>query len=117
MAMMAQQGQVGQASQKSWRQELASPAGWSKASTYTMADLKMLRVEMAIGYVVAGFSAVLVPVRAWQAVYVHGHGVWTSVENAVVGPVIAFLSFVCSIGNVPLAAALWKGGITDGAVV
>jgi uncharacterized protein len=117
MAMMAQQGEVAQAGHKSWRQELASPAGWSKASTYTMADLKMLRVEMAIGYVVAGFLAVLVPVRAWQALFVHGHGVWTSIENAVVGPVIAFLSFVCSIGNVPLAAALWKGGISFGGVV
>jgi uncharacterized membrane protein YraQ (UPF0718 family)/YHS domain-containing protein len=100
-----------------WRQKLTSPAAWADSAGYTVADLKMLRTEMAIGYVVAGFLAVLVPVRAWNALFVHGHGVWTSIENAAIGPVIAFFSFVCSIGNVPLAAALWKGGISFGGVV
>ena len=46
-----------------------------------------------------------------------GHGFWTSVENAIVGPFIAIISFVCSIGNVPLAAALWSGGISFGGVI
>ena len=46
-----------------------------------------------------------------------GHGFWTSLENAIVGPFIAIISFVCSIGNVPLAAALWKGGISFGGVI
>ena len=46
-----------------------------------------------------------------------GHGFWTSVENVIVGPFIAIISFVCSIGNVPLAAALWKGGISFGGVI
>ena len=77
----------------------------------------MLRRELLIGYVVAGFLAVLVPDSAWNAVFMHGHGIWTTIENAIVGPVIAFLSFVCSIGNVPLAAALWKGGISFGGVI
>ena len=49
--------------------------------------------------------------------FLHGHGFWTSLENVVVGPFIAIISFVCSIGNVPLAAALWKGGISFGGVV
>ena len=49
--------------------------------------------------------------------FLHGHGVWTSVENVIVGPFIAIISFVCSIGNVPLAAALWQGGISFGGVV
>ena len=99
------------------RKKLASRAAWSDSAGYTIADLTMLRREMAIGYVVAGFLAVLVPTSVWNAVFIHGHGVWTTVENAIVGPVIAFLSFVCSIGNVPLAAALWKGGISFGGVV
>jgi YHS domain-containing protein len=77
----------------------------------------MLRTEMTVGYLVAGFLAVLVPVRAWNAMFIQGHGVWTAIENAIVGPVIAFVSFVCSIGNVPLAAALWKGGISFGGVI
>jgi uncharacterized membrane protein YraQ (UPF0718 family) len=50
-------------------------------------------------------------------VFLHGHGFWTSLENVVVGPLIAVVSFVCSIGNVPLAAALWHGGIGFGGVV
>jgi YHS domain-containing protein/uncharacterized membrane protein YraQ (UPF0718 family) len=100
-----------------WRNKLASRAAWSDSASYTIADLKMLRREMVIGYVIAGFLAVLVPTGFWNAVFIHGHGVWTSVENAIVGPVIAFISFVCSIGNVPLAAALWKGGISFGGVV
>ena len=92
-------------------------AGWADAATYTMGDLKMLRKEILIGYVVAGFLAVLVPASWWNELFLHGHGVWTQVENALVGPVIAFASFVCSIGNIPLAAALWKGGIGFGGVV
>ena len=100
-----------------WRQKLGSRAAWSDAASYSIADLTMLRREMVIGYLVAGFLAVLVPTSMWSAVFIHGHGIWTDIENAVVGPVIAFASFVCSIGNVPLAAALWKGGISFGGVV
>jgi uncharacterized membrane protein YraQ (UPF0718 family) len=77
----------------------------------------MLRREMVIGYTVAGFLAVIVPTSVWQAVFVTGHGFWTSLENVIVGPFIAVISFVCSIGNVPLAASLWKGGISFGGVI
>src|SRR3989441_6217208 len=94
-----------------------SPAAWADAASYTMADLVMLRKEMIIGYLVAGFLAILVPNSLWNAIFFHGHGVATSIENVIVGPLIAILSFVCSIGNVPLAAALWKGGISFGGVV
>jgi uncharacterized protein len=100
-----------------WRKRLGSRAGWADAASYTMADITMLRRELLIGYGVAGFLAVLVPASVWSAVFLSGHGVWTSIENAVVGPLIAIISFVCSIGNVPLAAALWKGGISFGGVV
>ena len=96
---------------------LRSPAAWADAASYTMADLVMLRKEMIIGYLVAGFLAVLVPNSLWNAIFFHGHGVATSIENVIVGPLIAIISFVCSIGNVPLAAALWKGGISFGGVV
>ena len=96
---------------------LRSPAAWADAASYTMADLVMLRREMLIGYLVAGFLAVLVPTSLWNVIFFHGHGVATSIENAIVGPLIAIISFVCSIGNVPLAAALWKGGISFGGVV
>jgi uncharacterized membrane protein YraQ (UPF0718 family) len=94
-----------------------SLAGWADAASYTLADVKMLRKEMAAGYLVAGFLAVLVPTNVWRDVFVSGHGFWTSLENVVVGPFIAIVSFVCSVGNVPLGAALWHGGISFGGVV
>lgn len=100
-----------------WRTKLRSKGGWANAATYAIADLTMLRKELLIGYAAAGFLAVMVPVRAWNVVFLHGHGFWTSLENVVVGPSIAVVSFVCSIGNVPLAAALWHGGISFGGVV
>jgi len=100
-----------------WRRRIRSAAGWSDAAGYTMSDLTMLRREMVTGFLVAGFLAVLVPVRAWNAVFLHGHGFWTTLENVIVGPFVAIISFVCSIGNVPLAAALWQGGISFGGVI
>jgi uncharacterized membrane protein YraQ (UPF0718 family)/YHS domain-containing protein len=97
--------------------QLRSPAKWADSATYTMADLTMLRRDLFLGYLIAGFLAVLVPASAWQALFVTGHGFWTSLENAIVGPFIAIISFVCSIGNVPLAATLWHGGISFGGVI
>src|SRR5262249_47249015 len=103
-----------EASRESWRERIKSPAGWADAASYTFAVAKMLRKEMAAGYLVAGFLAVLVPVSFWNAIFLTGHGFWTSLQNVIVGPFIAIISFVCSIGNVPLAAALWHGGISFG---
>jgi uncharacterized protein len=108
---------AGGAAQPPLRTRLKSVSGWADSAGYTMSDLTMVRRELLIGYTVAGFLAVLVPTSVWQAVFVTGHGFWTSVENALVGPFIAIISFVCSIGNVPLAAALWKGGISFGGVI
>ena len=100
-----------------WRTRLASVGGWSDAARATMADVGMLRRELLVGFVVAGLLTVVVPVHVWNDLFVTGHGFWTSLENAVVGPFVALVSFVCSIGNVPLAAALWKGGSSFGGVV
>jgi uncharacterized membrane protein YraQ (UPF0718 family)/YHS domain-containing protein len=94
-----------------------SKAAWSDASSYAVADVSMLRKELAIGYLIAGFLAALVSNHFWNALFLHGHGFWTSLENALVGPLIAVISWVCSIGNVPLAAALWSGGISFGGVI
>ncbi|HZQ27804.1 MAG TPA: permease [Acidimicrobiales bacterium] len=94
-----------------------SKAGWADAASYTMADLTMLRKELFIGYAVAGVLAVVVPMHAWNDVFMHGHGFWTTLENVLIGPFIAFISFVCSVGNVPMAAALWHGGISFGGVI
>jgi hypothetical protein len=96
---------------------IRTAGGWAAAAGYTMSDLRMLRRELLVGFVAAGFLAGLVPNRVWGDLFFHGHGFWTSLENVVVGPIVAIFSFVCSIGNVPLAAALWQGGISFGGVV
>jgi uncharacterized membrane protein YraQ (UPF0718 family)/YHS domain-containing protein len=101
----------------SLRQRLRSRAGWVAAAGYAISDLKMLRRELVIGYLVSGILAVAVPTSLYGVLFLQGHGVWTELENVVVGPVIAFVSFVCSVGNVPLAAALFKGGFSFGGTI
>ncbi len=100
-----------------WKTKLRSKAGWADAASYTMADLTMLRKELVIGYVIAGFLSVAVPDRVFANVFLTGHGFWTSLENVIVGPLLACVSFVCSVGNVPMAAALYRGGISFGGVI
>ena len=100
-----------------FRDRLRSVAGWSDAAGYTISDLTMLRKELVIGFAIAGFADVAVPMSFWRSLFLTGHGFWSSLENVILGPFLAIISFVCSIGNVPLAAALWSGGITFGGVV
>lgn len=100
-----------------WSDKLRSKAAWADAASYTIADISMLRRELVIGYAVAGFLAVLVPMSAWNDLFIPGHGIWTTLENVLLGPFIALISFVCSVGNVPMAAALWHGGISFGGVI
>jgi len=96
---------------------LRSRAGWSDAAGYLISDLTMIRKELVIGFLVAGFITVLVPDAVWQSLFATGHGFWSSLENVIVGPFLAIISFVCSVGNVPLAATLWHGGASFGGVV
>jgi YHS domain-containing protein/uncharacterized membrane protein YraQ (UPF0718 family) len=99
------------------RERLRTRAGWSDAAGYMISDLTMIRKELVIGFLVAGFITVLVPTAVWQSLFLTGHGFWSSLENVIVGPFLAIISFVCSVGNVPLAATLWHGGASFGGVV
>ena len=101
----------------SWRTRIRSLAGWSDAAGYTISDLTMLRKELVIGFVVAGFAEAAVPTSIWRSLFITGHGFWSVLENVLLGPFLAIISFVCSIGNVPLAAALWNGGISFGGTI
>ncbi len=101
----------------SWRAKMTSRRGWKNAAGYTMGDFIMLRKELTFGFIVAGLASTLVPLHVWSALFLSGHGLISAIENAIIGPFIAFISFVCSIGNIPLAAALWQGGITFGGVI
>ncbi|MGD8319482.1 MAG: permease [Gemmatimonadota bacterium] len=89
---------------------------------YYAMDFRMVGKDIILGLVIAGTLAALVPREWWATLFLSsqagGHpGFWVSLENAVVGPFIAILSFVCSVGNIPLAAVLWNGGISFGGVV
>ena len=94
----------------------AGEATWKDACGYTIGDFTMVRVELLIGFAVAGL-ATLVPVSFWNLLFISGHGFFSSLENALISPIIAFISFVCSVGNVPLAAALWHSGISFGGTI
>ncbi len=99
------------------RSGIRTLAGWADAASYTISDLTMLRKELLAGFVLAGFAGVAVPVSFWQSLFLTGHGFWSDLENVALGPFLAIISFVCSIGNVPLAAALWAGGISFGGTI
>ena len=73
--------------------------------------------DLVIGLFVAGAIAAWVPDRFWQSFFITGHPLAAKVWGPLIGPVVAIISFVCSIGNVPLAVVLWKGGISFGGVV
>lgn len=96
-----------------WRQA----KNWSSAAGYTIGDFIMLRKELVIGFIVAGLAATVVPFSWWQSLFLSDRGFLSALENAIIGPFLAFISFVCSVGNVPLAAALWHAGITFGGVI
>ena len=101
----------------SLRERLGSASAWSDVAHNFRGDWKMLYREVAIGFLLAGFIAQLGN-GFFESLFIHSAPApLPTIENALVGPIIAVLSFVCSIGNVPLAAVLWSGGISFGGVL
>lgn len=99
-----------------WRR-LFSPAGFTSVShVFVMEWLAILR-DLVIGLFIAGAIAAWVPESFWQDFFLANHPSWSAVWGPIVGPFVAIVSFVCSIGNVPLAAVLWNGGISFGGVI
>jgi uncharacterized membrane protein YraQ (UPF0718 family) len=103
-------------STSTWRDRLDREHVQS-AARYSIGDLTMLRKELLAGFVVAGFLAVHVPGAWWHHLFLSGHGTWTLLENVLLAPLLAVVAFVCSIGNIPLAAALWANGVAFGGVI
>src|SRR6201995_3619727 len=99
-------------SELSWRRRLTSAEAWSDVAHNFRGDWQMVWREIIIGFLLAGYIA-QVPNHVFRGLFLHNAPApLPAIENAVVGPVIAVLSFVCSVGNVPLAAVLWSGGIS-----
>src|SRR3954471_9527691 len=92
-------------------------SSWSGVALNFRGDWQMLWKEIVGGFLIAGYLALL-PASFFNALFITD--AWPplrAVENALVGPLVAALSFVCSIGNAPLAAVLWSGGISFGGVI
>jgi uncharacterized membrane protein YraQ (UPF0718 family)/YHS domain-containing protein len=103
--------------QESLRKRLASVSAWSDVAHNFRGDWQMLWKEITIGFLLAGFIGLLGN-DFFNSLFVSdAPGFWRTVENVLAGPLIAVLSFVCSIGNVPLAAVLWSGGISFAGVL
>ena len=101
----------------SLRRRLSSISAWSDVAHNFRGDWQMVYKEIALGFVLAGFIAQLGNGFFNGLFLTHTGGAGAAVENAIVGPTIAVLSFVCSVGNVPLAAVLWSGGISFAGVL
>jgi uncharacterized protein len=99
------------------RARLRSVQAWSDVAHNFRNDWAMLYREIAAGFLLAGFVGLLGQNVFNSLFVVHAPEPWRLLENVIVGPVVAVLSFVCSVGNVPLAAVLWSGGIGFGGVI
>jgi uncharacterized protein len=91
---------------------------WVRIAQGFVADWRMLWKDIVLGFAIAGLLAAFVPGGVWRALFVQGAPGWIQVPaNALLGPLVAMLSFVCSIGNVPMAAVLWGSGVSFGGVL
>jgi uncharacterized protein len=103
--------------QVSWRERLTSASAWSDVAHNFRGDWQMLWKEISIGFFLAGFIGLLGNDFFNSLFIQNAPPVVRTIENVLAGPLIAVLSFVCSIGNVPLAAVLWSGGISFAGVM
>src|SRR5205814_7836488 len=96
---------------------LLSGRCFTAVSHYFVMDWASVWVDVAGGFLIAGALAAWVPDSFWRAFFLSDNPTLAAIEGPLVGPLVAIISFVCSVGNVPLAAVLWQGGISFGGVV
>jgi uncharacterized protein len=99
-----------------WRR-MTSPKGFTAISHSFVMDWAAVWKDIFGGLLIAGALAAWVPQSFWQSFFFVDHPVFSKIWGPIVGPLVAIVSFVCSIGNVPLAAVLWNGGISFGGVI
>ena len=105
-----------QSSGSFWRR-LGSRDGYTSVSHIFVMEWAAVIRDIVIGLLIAGAVGAWVPDSFWQHLFLTGHPLAAKIWGPLIGPVISVLSFVCSIGNVPLAAVLWNGGISFGGVI
>jgi len=96
---------------------LLSGRGLTAVSNYFVMDWASVWVDIVLGLLIAGALAAWVPDSFWRAFFLTNNPTLAKIEGPLVGPLVAIISFVCSVGNIPLAAVLWRGGISFGGVV
>ena len=101
----------------SFAHRLLSRGGFTAVANVFVMEWAAILRDLIIGLLATGTIAAWVPGSFWQAFFFSGHPLAAKVWGPLVGPAVAMLSFVCSVGNVPLAVVLWKGGISFGGVV
>jgi hypothetical protein len=94
-----------------------SPKGFTAISHFYVMDWASVWTDIAIGLLISGALAAWVPDGFWKAFFLVNHPLAAKLVGPLIGPLVAVGSFVCSVGNVPLAAVLWNGGISFGGVV
>jgi uncharacterized protein len=99
-----------------WRR-ITSPQGLTAISHYFVMDWAAVWLDVVGGLLIAGGLAAWVPNAFWQSFFLVDHPVFAKIWGPLVGPLVALVSFVCSVGNIPLAAVLWNGGISFGGVI
>ncbi|RDK04640.1 permease [Paraburkholderia lacunae] len=99
-----------------WKQRLSSRDGWIAISHSYVMNWSMLWRDIGMGLLIAGALGAWVPDSFWQKFFLVSHPTAAMIWGAFVGPLISVASFTCSVGNVPLAAVLWNGGISFGGV-
>src|SRR5690242_732421 len=96
---------------------LLSPRGLTAVSHSFYMGVASVAQDLALGFLIAGARAAWVPNSFWQALFLPRAPALGAVWGPIVGPIISMLSFVCSVGNIPLAVVLWTGGISFGGVI
>jgi uncharacterized protein len=98
-------------------QRLTSDRGLTAISHYFVMDWAAVWLDIVGGLLIAGALAAWVPAEFWQSFFLVDHPLVAKLWGPIVGPLVAVISFVCSVGNIPLAAVLWNGGISFGGVI
>jgi len=105
------------AGEGSFRRRLASAQGFTAVSHVFVMEWAAILRDLIAGLLIAGAIAAWVPDSFWHNFFLTNHPTLSVLWGPIVGPIVSIASFVCSIGNVPLAAVLWNGGISFGGVI